>query len=48
LIIAITGYGQMSDIARAREVGIDHHMLKPTDLTALLPLLSPSKAIFRF
>ena len=40
LIIAITGYGQMSDIARAREAGIDHHMLKPTDLTALLPLLS--------
>ena len=28
-IIAVTGYGRDSDIARAREAGFDAHLVKP-------------------
>ena len=38
LMIAISGYGQLSDRRRSREAGIDHHMTKPVDLRALLAL----------
>ncbi len=34
-LIAITGYGQESDIALAREAGFDGHMVKPCDIDAL-------------
>jgi CheY-like chemotaxis protein len=34
VIIAITGYGQEEDRRRSREAGIEHHLLKPVDLTA--------------
>jgi DNA-binding response OmpR family regulator len=40
VIIAITGYGREEDRRRGREAGIDHHLLKPTDLTALLSLVT--------
>ncbi|ACC75038.1 hybrid sensor histidine kinase/response regulator [Paraburkholderia phymatum] len=37
-LIAITGYGQPEDIARARAAGFDHHLVKPVepDTLALL------------
>jgi CheY-like chemotaxis protein len=31
LLVAVTGYGQESDRARAREAGFDHHLVKPID-----------------
>lgn len=30
-IIAVTGYGQESDRERAREAGVDQHIVKPAD-----------------
>jgi CheY-like chemotaxis protein len=39
-LIALTGYGQEADRAKASEVGFDHHLVKPVDLDALLPLLA--------
>ena len=38
-LIAVTGYGQDSDRARAREAGFDHHLIKPVALDALVPLI---------
>ncbi|HEX8106153.1 MAG TPA: response regulator, partial [Kofleriaceae bacterium] len=38
-LIAVTGYGQDSDRARAREAGFDYHLVKPVALDALMPLL---------
>lgn len=38
-LIAVTGYGQETDRMRAREVGFDHHLIKPIALDALLDLL---------
>ncbi|MCI0671478.1 MAG: ATP-binding protein [Myxococcaceae bacterium] len=40
LLIALTGYGQSEDRARAREAGFDHHLTKPVDLQVLGRLLS--------
>ncbi len=40
LLIALSGYGQPSDIARARAAGMNHHLPKPADLTALLRMLA--------
>ena len=40
LLVAITGYGQASDVRRAREVGFDHHFVKPIDPDVLLGLLA--------
>jgi len=39
-LIALTGYGQEADRARAREFGFDHHLIKPIELDALLALLA--------
>jgi PAS domain S-box-containing protein len=39
LLVAITGYGQESDRARAREAGFDHHLTKPVDFARLQALL---------
>jgi two-component system CheB/CheR fusion protein len=38
-LIAVTGYGQDSDRARARQAGFDHHLVKPIALDALRSLL---------
>lgn len=38
-LIAITGYGQERDRAKAKEAGFDHHLLKPVDIALLLGLL---------
>ncbi len=39
-IIALTGRGQPEDRRKAREAGIDHHMVKPADFDRLRDLLS--------
>ena len=41
LLIALTGYGQQSDQALAREAGFDEHLVKPADPDAL------TQAIFK-
>ncbi len=38
-IIALTGYGQPADRARARAAGFDHHLTKPADPDELLRLV---------
>ena len=40
LLVAITGYGQESDIQRSKEAGIDCHFLKPIDPAKLKNLLA--------
>ena len=39
-LIALTGYGQPADRARAREAGFDHHLTKPADPDELLGLIA--------
>lgn len=39
-IVALTGYGQESDIALAREAGFDAHLLKPARVDDVLELIS--------
>ena len=39
LIIAATGYGQDRDVARARDVGFDAHIVKPYDVERLEKLM---------
>jgi signal transduction histidine kinase len=41
-LIALTGWGQEEDRRRSKEAGIDHHLVKPVDLTALHQLLAAS------
>ena len=31
LLVAVTGWGQATDLARSREAGFDHHLVKPVD-----------------
>jgi CheY-like chemotaxis protein len=40
LIVAISGFGDEQARERCRQSGIDHHLLKPVDLEALLGLLA--------
>ena len=39
-LVALTGYGQPYDRARALDAGFDDHLVKPLDLDALMALLS--------
>lgn len=39
-LVAITGWGQEEDRAKAAEAGFDHHLTKPVSLDTLLPLLA--------
>jgi CheY-like chemotaxis protein len=39
ILIAVTGWGQHSDKARARAAGFDHHFTKPVEPERLLELL---------
>jgi CheY-like chemotaxis protein len=39
IFVAVTGYGQPEDKARALESGFDHHVVKPVKLPAILALL---------
>ena len=38
-MIALTGWGQESDKARARQAGFHHHLVKPIDLATLEKLI---------
>jgi signal transduction histidine kinase/ActR/RegA family two-component response regulator len=39
VLIAISGYGQQDDCARALSTGFDHHFVKPVDMEALTTVL---------
>jgi PAS domain S-box-containing protein len=39
LLVAVTGYGQMHDRARASASGFNHHLVKPVEFSALQKLL---------
>jgi len=39
-LIALTGYGQDSDVARSREARFDHHVVKPVQFDSLNSLLA--------
>ena len=39
-LIAATGYGRESDVARARQAGFDAHVVKPYDVDALERLIT--------
>jgi signal transduction histidine kinase len=40
VLIAVTGWGQSEDRARARDAGFDHHCTKPVDTTTLQSMFS--------
>jgi CheY-like chemotaxis protein len=40
VLVAMTGYGQVSDRKRSQEAGFDHHLVKPGDFGKLLELLA--------
>jgi signal transduction histidine kinase/ActR/RegA family two-component response regulator len=40
LIVALTGWGQASDLARSRAAGFDHHLVKPANPEVILELLT--------
>ena len=44
LLIALTGYGQEQDRARALAAGFDHHLVKPVDSATLLGLVAAHRA----
>ena len=44
MLIAVTGYGQESDVNRARAAGFDHHLVKPVDFDKLRALLATRQA----
>jgi CheY-like chemotaxis protein len=39
LLIALTGYGKMSDYERSADEGFDHHLVKPVQPETLIKLL---------
>jgi CheY-like chemotaxis protein len=41
-LIALTGYGQQQDRARARAAGFERHLVKPVELDELLASVSAS------
>lgn len=40
LLVALTGWGQDSDLARSRAAGFNHHLVKPVNPDALVDLIS--------
>jgi CheY-like chemotaxis protein len=38
-LIALTGWGQALDKAKAQEAGFDHHFVKPVDLATIIGVL---------
>jgi CheY-like chemotaxis protein len=43
-LVAVTGYGQRSDVERAFAAGFDEHLTKPVDIESLEALLSEAPA----
>ena len=39
-LVALTGWGQESDVARSREAGFDKHLVKPVDVPQLVEILT--------
>lgn len=39
ILIASTGWGGTEDRRRSQEAGIDHHMVKPVDMQAMMKIL---------
>ncbi|HWE27989.1 MAG TPA: response regulator [Polyangia bacterium] len=39
-LVALTGYGQASDVRRAKAAGFDVHLVKPADLENLLHIIA--------
>lgn len=39
VLVAVTGYGQVSDRQRSQEAGFDHHLVKPVDTQGLEAIL---------
>jgi CheY-like chemotaxis protein len=39
LLVTVSGCGQPGDLARSREAGFDHHLVKPVSIEALQTLL---------
>jgi CheY-like chemotaxis protein len=44
VLVALTGYGQDSDVLKARQAGFDHHMVKPVNHQALQAILAAMPA----
>jgi CheY-like chemotaxis protein len=40
LMIALTGWGQVSDIAKSKDAGFDHHLVKPVEPYTLKKVLA--------
>jgi len=40
VVVAVTGYGQESDIRSSREAGFDHHLIKPVDFRSIAKVLA--------
>ncbi len=43
--IALTGFGMEDDVRRSREVGFNHHLVKPVDLNKLDSILQAAPAL---
>jgi CheY-like chemotaxis protein len=43
MLVALTGYGEPQDRARAQQAGFDHHLTKPVEPEALQKLLDRSE-----
>jgi CheY-like chemotaxis protein len=39
LIVGVSGYGDVEAREQGREAGFDHHLVKPVDVDALVPLI---------
>ena len=39
VLIAVSGYGQKSDMAKSLEAGLNYHLVKPVDFEILIGLL---------
>jgi CheY-like chemotaxis protein len=40
LLVAVSGYGQPEDIARTRDAGFDHHLVKPVPIERIKELVA--------
>ena len=40
ILVAMTGYGQESDLKRSQEAGLDHHLVKPADFSKVQKILA--------
>jgi len=44
VLVAMTGYGQESDVQRSREADFDHHLVKPVDFDKVREILASLQA----